>query len=344
MKRRREPKPFFRTQTRSWYVQLEGRQINLGKDREVAFQKYHELMTRRRTVGEFNNVAKLLEQYWQWCQRNLAETTCDRRKLILRSFKQHSGRLKVGNIRAHHVQDWINEKYAGRSSTYHHNLITTVQGAFSWATKSGYIDRNPLAGMPKPRPRVRQEFIPADLWQKAIDAATDQPFEDFLVFMLTTGARPQEAMRIESRHFDAERQCITFPIEESKGRTRSRTIWLPDAAFQIIQRLSEATPEGRIFLNSRGRPWSRNAIRCRFRRLKVLLKCPKLCATTLRHSFAHYRLTKGQDTHTVSKLMGHVDGRMLETRYGHLDQNSDFMRQAADAVDAPINRQDSDNE
>ena len=50
------------------------------------------------------------------------------------------------------------------------------------------------------------------------------------------------------------------------------------------------------------------------------MNMPKLCATTLRHSWAHHRLESGQDSLIVSKLMGHVDGRMLATRYGHIEE------------------------
>jgi integrase len=76
-------------------------------------------------------------------------------------------------------------------------------------------------------------------------------------------------------------------------------------------------------------------IRLRFRRRKRELKMPWLTATHLRHSFAHHRLSSGQDALTVSKLMGHVDTRMLATRYGHLDANTQFMLDAANAAPFP---------
>ena len=37
----RQPKPFFRKQTQSWYVQLGKRQIPLGKDEDEAWKQYH---------------------------------------------------------------------------------------------------------------------------------------------------------------------------------------------------------------------------------------------------------------------------------------------------------------
>ncbi len=33
------PKPFYRSTRRLWYVQLAGKQINLGPDREAAFAR-----------------------------------------------------------------------------------------------------------------------------------------------------------------------------------------------------------------------------------------------------------------------------------------------------------------
>ena len=38
------PKPFYRKPRRRWYVQINGKQINLGPDRDEAFRLYHEMM------------------------------------------------------------------------------------------------------------------------------------------------------------------------------------------------------------------------------------------------------------------------------------------------------------
>ena len=38
------PKPFFRPGRRLWYVQIQGKQINLGPDEAEALRRYHELM------------------------------------------------------------------------------------------------------------------------------------------------------------------------------------------------------------------------------------------------------------------------------------------------------------
>ena len=151
--------------------------------------------------------------------------------------------------------------------------------------------------------------------------------------MLDSGARPQEVCRAEARHFDRENCRLVFPASESKGKKRPRVIYLPPVSLEIVNRLAK---DGPIFRTTKGTAWTRNSVNCRFKRLKRKLKMPKLCATVLRHSYAHHRLETGTDSMIVSKLMGHVDGRMLATRYGHIEQNTAYMLEQARSTSNPF--------
>ena len=46
----RQPEPFFRPKKNRWYVQLGGKQINLGPDEVAAFRRYHEIMAQRASL------------------------------------------------------------------------------------------------------------------------------------------------------------------------------------------------------------------------------------------------------------------------------------------------------
>ena len=75
----RQPAPFFRAQTQSWYVQIGKRQINLGRDKEQAWTEYHELMTDRQALAlRPATVAELFDLYLDWCQKRRAEGTYDK--------------------------------------------------------------------------------------------------------------------------------------------------------------------------------------------------------------------------------------------------------------------------
>jgi len=320
----RIPKPWLRKQNQTWYVQINGKQHRLGKDRAEAFAKYHQMMHLGVPTGD-HTVRQVLDAYWQWAQSNLAEETCKPRKGVLRAFgKTIPSTLKASSLRAFHVQNWIDNSPRVKSPTTISDRITLIKGIMNWAVSMGYLEANPIDKMPKPSRVVRQEFLPPDTWQRVLDLATDQEFRDFLEVMLSTGARPQEMHKFEADHFDGAR--LVLPILLSKGRRSNRVVFLPPEALEIVERLAQQHPEGKLFRNSRGRPWDRNSVRCRFRRLKRELNMPNLTATTLRHSFAHHRLTSGQDSLTVAKLMGHVDTRMVATRYGHLMPTSNTCR------------------
>ena len=70
---------FFRKQTQSWYVQSRGRQIPLGRDKEAAWKKYHELMAEHHLgpVAD-ESVAGVLNRYLVWARANRARSTFKR--------------------------------------------------------------------------------------------------------------------------------------------------------------------------------------------------------------------------------------------------------------------------
>lgn len=315
----RTPKPFYRAQTHSWYVKLGKRFIPLGRTEKEAWAAYHKVMCNGAPSDE--TVQGILNHYWVHCEENLKASTCDRRRSKLVSFGDWCGKMPVAKLVPHHVHQWIADKYPQASSTYKNTLQTIIKGAFQWAEDNGLCD-NPIRKLKKSPVRVRQEFLPAVKWGDVLGAATDDCFRDYLIVSLLSGARPQEMFKMEARHFDGEH--IIFPIDESKGEMEARVIFLAGEALEIVKRL--AVKEGPLFLNSRGMPWTRNSIKCRFRRLKVILKEPKLCATVLRHSYCHDRLVSGQPDHIVAELMGHRSTRMVQMRYGHLSKATGFLK------------------
>jgi integrase len=336
----REPKLWQRAQTGSWYVTLNGKQIALGSDEEQARKKYHALLADNQPAAD-ESVYKLLNRHLAWCKRHRKPETFKRQRIHLRRFARFIGKTrKASELKPFHVQRCLDRKYVDCSTTYLNDAITAIKGALNWAVEQGYIESNPIDKMKKPRRAVRQEFVKAVDWQRVLDAASDEPLRDYLTVAFSSGARPQETRKIEARHFDRDGRRIIFPMDESKGEKRARIIYLDDVVFEIVDRLCKQWPEGPILRNRYGNPWKKNAIKCRFQRLRVKLAMPGLCATVLRHSFAHQKLTSGTDSLVVSKLMGHVDGRMLATRYGHLEEATDLLRQAANSSN-PLRPADS---
>jgi hypothetical protein len=114
---RKHAQPYFRSARKLWYVRVNGRQVNLGPDRNDAFRNYHELMSgtsvpnsatgslRPRVGGE--SVIGLIEPFLDWTQKNKAAGTYDFYVRCLTSFAKTIPReLLVSQVKPFHLHQW----------------------------------------------------------------------------------------------------------------------------------------------------------------------------------------------------------------------------------------------
>ncbi len=78
----RTPKPWFRKQNQTWYIQIDGKQHRLGKDRAEAFAKFHQLMHIGVPTGNHTGCRRP-----EVCIRHIAHIEADR--LIRRGDGTH---------------------------------------------------------------------------------------------------------------------------------------------------------------------------------------------------------------------------------------------------------------
>jgi hypothetical protein len=87
--------PFFRKPRNRWFVQLDGKQINLGPDRTQAFERYHALMKQRSSGLSPKSpsihqaappVIVLCDEFLSSCQKTRAPDTYRFYKDRLQSF------------------------------------------------------------------------------------------------------------------------------------------------------------------------------------------------------------------------------------------------------------------
>jgi integrase len=282
----------------------------------------------RAQSGPLLTVSQLIDEYLEWTRQNRSGRTYRWYRDYLRRFHDfHGPRLRVANLRPYHVDRWVSAHFNGQSASHRHGAIRSVNRVMNWAVKHRYIAANPIAGMEKPTPRPRETTVTDEQFRRMLSLATDNEFRDYLQFVWETGCRPQEIRIIEARHFDGEK--LVFEKVNSKGEKYNRVVYLSDEALSIVTRLTEKHLAGPIFQNSKGKPWTKNSVSCRFRRLKKELGIPDLCATTLRHSWATATLKNGLDSTTASILMGHRDPSTLARNYQHLVQDHEYLKQAA---------------
>jgi len=269
------PKPYFRKNRQTWTVQINGHQHNLGRDRDAAFKQYHELMAtpapQEAPQKPSDSVLTIIERYLDWCKDNRSPDTFEWYRWRLQIFADSIPRsLTVAQLRHFHIDDCLKKKTTWASGSKF-NLARAVQRAFRWAQKKGYIDRNPVADFEKARPGKRKVVVSPHEFETLLALAGCEEFSDLLQFTWETAARPQETLVAEARHVDVANQRIVFPPDESKGDQWPRIIYLTEDALRIIQKLMLRNPEGPLFRNSGGEPWTTDAVNCGFIRIQIRL-------------------------------------------------------------------------
>ena len=212
------PKMWKRGSSGNYYVQVGRDQVNLGKNRAAANEKYREIVARLEhfTATPF---AELCDEFLGWCEKNRASSTYGWYRDNLESFCRDNPPLRVADLKPHHVTKWV-DKHGG-GDNHKHNLIRTIQRVCNWAIKQGYIDRSPLAQMEKPTPVHRDTYTTPDDFGALLARIKDEEFRDFLTAMWETGARPLEVRVVTAENFDRTGRRWVFSVKE-RGKLKSR--------------------------------------------------------------------------------------------------------------------------
>lgn len=324
-------KIFLRAQNETYYGYIGKRQVRLSKNEREAERMYEKLREAGQPIGFDHPARQLYREFLQWCQQHQSQTTYEWYKLHIESFCDSIGNLRISQLKPHHVEDWVHARFKPKKSGEPCSPNTIIAGIracirpMNWAVKRGTLERNPLRGVNRPRPRSRECYVCPEQYMQVEAAVSGRPeFKDLLIVLHDTGARPDEIRRAEARHIDHAHRLIVFPENESKGKLDKRTIRLSPRAYEIVKRLTESTPDGPLFRTRKGNQWRREALAHEFKKLSNKLGFP-ITAYALRHTFITNALERRVDPLIVANLVGHRDTKMIYRVYGHLNLKQEFM-------------------
>jgi integrase len=203
------------------------------------------------------------------------------------------------------------------AATYIRGIITPLRAVLNYAVKQDWLERVPHFTIPK-QPQGRTLFLlPTEA--KALIAAAVQHIRPLLLFLIGTGARMSEALKLEWRDVDlVGRRAIFWQTKSGKRRVAS----LPPRVVAALSELPRR--EGRVFLSRSGKPYwtsARNgggqikqAWRTAIRRAGL---DPELTPHDLRHTWATWHYGLNRDLLQL-KQDGGWSSVVLVERYAHL--------------------------
>ncbi|MBA4067166.1 MAG: site-specific integrase [Isosphaera sp.] len=344
----RQPKPWFRASKNAWYVQYRGKKVPLGAHPEGApppkktkagwnappqvRDAFYKLMASDPAnlpkAGEVL-ACQVCDLFLSHSERHNERATYAWYRHFLQSFCSLYGRLPARELKPIHVTRWLDSTAwkGGRR-----NAVTAVKRAFNWADQQGVLSPNPLRTVQKPPPTRRTRVVSPAERAEVLAAVKDRNFREYLTALYLTGCRPSEVARVTAGEVNLDLGVWVLEAHKTAKRTgKPRVVYLSPEMVELSRRLAAERPEGPLFPSRKlGRPFSKNAIRIRFRRLRERLPHLKgVVAYAYRHAFASDALANGVGIAQVAELLGHTDTRMVSRHYAHLDQKAAHMREAA---------------
>jgi integrase len=210
------------------------------------------------------------------------------------------------------------------------HTIQAVQRLCRWLYREEKsLPMNPLHGMPKPKLGSRRRTLTAAESVRLLRSA-DPVFRRFLIVLRETICRPQEARALRWIDLTDDSAAAYFALPTAKGfgmRTEDlgeRVIPVSPRLRRLLGRMSRAgvTLQSPVLTDSKGRAWTSNAVRCRFRRLRVRLglvadrRGEKIVPYSFRHTGATAAVRAGVRDFRLMSALGHTSTRTTQ-RYYH---------------------------
>lgn len=265
----RQPKPWYREDRSAYFVTIAGVRHNLGADKKKAYEKFYALMrepVEQPTVTS-SSFASVADAFLEWVQKHRAADTYEWYRYRIERFVQRYPGLECNQLKPFHVQQWV-DSYEELSKTSKRNYIRSVKRCVKWAKLQGYIQHNSIEGLEVPGAESRDLIITPDDFKTLLTKIPDEYMRQLCIVAFETGCRPQEILQVEARHLEPDRERWVFPIKEAKGKKAPRIVYLSSEALRLSVQLAKKYPEGKLFRNSEGKPWTTSAVNCAFCRLR----------------------------------------------------------------------------
>jgi integrase len=301
-------------------------ELTVAQARKLATQKKGERLAsakqapeQKPAVGEMSLDAFWTDHYLPHAKIHKRSWVRDEQLYRIR-IKPRFGNCKLSEITRYAVQqfqdDLSKEKLSPSSIDHHARLLKRMLGlSVSW----DLLDRNPLKGFQLLNVDNQIEhYLKEDELQRLLEVLRtheNRPVCLLLMFLLSTGARSNEARQALWSQIDVENAVWRIPAANSKSK-RTRAVPLNDSALWVLEQIGTRDVGGVVFANPEtGAAYT--PVTHAWYRIRKLAGVPHLRIHDLRHTFASLLVSGGRSLFEVQSILGHSDPKVT-MRYAHL--------------------------
>lgn len=208
------------------------------------------------------------------------------------------------------------------------HFVRVLKALYKWATDTdvSLLTRDPFRKLTVPKCGQRTRTLTPEEVERLL-AVCSPEFAVLVLVALQCGARPGELRGWAWGQVDLPRRLVILTKFKAKDRRADgkgvRPIPLSAEAVELLARIrpSDPHPEALVFVNTRGKAWTGNALRCAMRvaRKKAGLDGggERVVCYTLRHTFGTNATRNNVSDRKLADIMGHSTTAMT-ARYQHL--------------------------
>lgn len=220
-------------------------------------------------------------------------------------------------------RNWIASQKLSKSRL--DNLLTPVRGALKQAVEDGALAKTPLEGFEVRRIKASIEEVIDPFTPAEVGALARTDCGSLWTFWAWTGLRSGEVIGLRWTDVDLARGTVSVRRAVRRGREKppksaagARVVTLLPPARTALGRLHVGEGTEPVFSNpNTGDDWHEaKALNRAFARACKKAKVRRRYAYQLRHTFASWALSSGENPAWIAKQMGHSDTAMLYRHYG----------------------------
>lgn len=334
-----------------YYTKIDGKQVRLEKTKGKSQEKVELILQGGVRPGTGKTFASVADEFLDHSKRTNDPETFKIHQLVLQSFKDHVGQRLVVRLCEADLDKWELKlaqtdrgqvKHGGRTEgltrkarpwaeSSRTRAKAIVLAALNYGTRKLGLGPHPLAHVRPGSVGSRERYLTPEEREK-IRQAVSGPFAEYIFALEQTGARPfSEVAKVTAANVDLEKGTWTLGRwkNSKKQKGKKRVIYLTEDMLQLTRRLVLKNPdEGPLFRNRIGKPWTRQALTARFRKLGEELGIEGLKAYHLRHCYISDALARGVPVAVVAELCG-TSIQTINKHYSHIDKKQDVLREAA---------------
>ncbi len=255
-------------------------------------------------------LSKYSQEYFKYAESYKSKATIVNEKNYVAKLNKYLGDVAIGTISVKDLDLWKADSLKKISAATFNIERRTLQSIFEVARRWNYIRENPFKNIKKAKVEEKRFYFEPDEFNKIIKLVSKDEelsinprdkrflclFRLYILFLVNTGLRRSEALRLRKVDVDFKKGIIHISKTKSK---QARIVPLNKVSRMILESLSDDLFAG---LNA-------NHVSRKFNHYLRKAKMTQFKLHSLRHTFATDLIARGVDIYTVSRLLGHSDIR-----------------------------------